>query len=103
MFNYYREPTVELVSLGAAQALDLLGKVLPIQRQIRSGPGRLTKGAGLLLCPAHEILFVEPCIATGHLFSSQSTLEQRFGAAALPELCGDLDPHAGDFGFELGN
>src|SRR5205823_3762661 len=70
---------------------------------IRAGPGRVTKGAGLLLGPAHEIIFVEPCIATGHLFYSQSTLEQRFGAAALSQLCGDLDSHAGDLGFELSN
>src|SRR5271166_1494435 len=33
----------------------------------------------------------------------RSTLEQRFSAAALPELRSDLDTDTGDFGLELGD
>ena len=51
--------------VGLAQALDLLRKVFPIERQVRASypSGRQALGApqrsGLLLGPAHEILVVE--------------------------------------------
>jgi hypothetical protein len=32
-----------------------------------------------------------------------SPFEQRFGAAPLAELCGNIDPHPGDFGFQFGD
>src|SRR5207302_1279324 len=60
-----RNAAAQLMSLGSARALDLLGQVLLIQRQIRADSGRITQRARLLLGPADKILLVKPRGATG--------------------------------------
>ena len=70
VFKDDSEAAAQFTSHRTAQAVDLLGKVLPIERQFRVEAGRLPQHAGLLFGPADKILFVEPRCVAGHWLSS---------------------------------
>jgi hypothetical protein len=95
-------------------------------------PGHIAQRSRLLLGPADEALLIKLRGAARHILSSDlnsflkmigapdeincgrgsqepnvprraSPFEQRLGAAPLAELCGNFDPHPGDFGFQFGD
>lgn len=70
MLNDYGNAAAQLMSLGAAQALDLLREVFPIERQIRANPGRVAQRSRLLLGPADEVLLIKLRGAAGNILSS---------------------------------
>src|SRR5215469_15496300 len=90
MLDDNRHTAAQLTPVRDAQALDLLGKVLPVERQIGAGAGRLSQSARLLLGPADEVFFIKLCNAAGHILSS--------GLEFFPKVfrvagCINLDPN----------
>ena len=59
--------------LGAAQAFDLLGEVVPVQRQIAAHMRRVMQRTSLLSGPAQEILIVKRLVHHRLALSSYST------------------------------
>jgi hypothetical protein len=57
--------------LRGAQALDFLGQVRPVERQVRADPGRLSQRTRLL-GPANKILLAKLRGTAGHILSQIS-------------------------------
>src|ERR1700689_4958875 len=59
MLDNDRDVAGERLTFGPAQALDLLGHVVPVDRRIPPGIGRRAQSTSLRFAPKHKILVVE--------------------------------------------
>ena len=72
MLDNNSNAATQLMSLGSAQALDLLREIFSVERQICANPGRFPQRARLLLGPADEIFLIKLHGAAGHILSQIS-------------------------------
>src|SRR3954451_7906736 len=59
MLDHGCEPSSQISPLRARQVLHLFDQIVPVERQVGPGPGRVAQSLGLTFGPADEVLLVE--------------------------------------------